>query len=372
MIIAGGGTGGHLFPGIAVAEEFLTRNSENVVLFVGSERGLEKKILKDSGFDLRTIDVEGIKGKGRMKTIEALLKIPRSIGQAVRIIRAFRPDIVFGVGGYASGPVLLAASFLGIKTAIAEQNAIPGITNRILGKLVDRIFLTFPETAMSFSERKTSVSGNPVRAAFLKGNGNNAAADRHHASGSPAAFTRSREHFTILVFGGSQGAHAINKAVAEALPHLEDMKSRLKIIHQTGEKDLQYVSDTYQARNFEAHVLPFIGDMSSAYRAADLVICRAGATSIAEITAMGKASVLIPFPFAVNDHQTKNAGILVKAGAAEIIAEKNLGGKELAFVIRRLYNHPELIMDMEARSASLGNHRAAADIVDACLALVAS
>jgi UDP-N-acetylglucosamine--N-acetylmuramyl-(pentapeptide) pyrophosphoryl-undecaprenol N-acetylglucosamine transferase len=367
MIIAGGGTGGHLFPGIAVAEEFLVRDGKNEVLFVGTEKGLEKRILEAEGFHLRTIEVTGIKGKGRIEIIDALGKIPRSIGQAMSIIRAFRPNIVLGVGGYASGPVLLAARLLGIKTAIAEQNAIPGVTNRILGKLADRIFLTFPETREWFPGRKTTVSGNPVRAAFLKGNGNHAA-----APGFPAAFSRSREHFTILIFGGSQGARAINRAVLDALPHLEDLRPRLRIIHQTGEADAQSVSDGYRARGFAAQALPFITDMASAYRAADLVLCRAGATSLAEITALGKASVLIPFPFAANDHQTKNAAVALKAGAAEMIAEKDLSGQELAVIIRRLYNHPELIMDMEARAASLGNHRAAATIVDACLALAAT
>ncbi len=372
MIVAGGGTGGHLFPGIAVAEEFLMRTGGNAVLFVGTERGLEKKILAPLGFTLRTIDVGGIKGKGFVETVAALVKIPRSIGQAAGIIRDFRPDIVFGAGGYASGPVLLTAWCMGIKTAIAEQNAVPGITNRILGKLADRIFLTFPETKGWFPEKKTMVSGNPVRAAFLKGMNNNQALTRRPTPRSSAAFAQHRERFTILIFGGSQGAHAINRAVMEALPHLEEMKPRLTLMHQTGDRDFQYVSDGYRERGFAAEVRPFITDMPAAYRAADVVICRAGATSIAEITALGKASVLIPFPFAVNDHQTKNAEFLVTAGAAEMIAEKNLSGKDLASLIGRLYNHPELIMDMEARSASRGNHRAAVTIVDACMALAAA
>lgn len=355
MIIAGGGTGGHLFPGIAIAEEFLRRNQGNRILFVGTNRGIEKRVLGNLGFSLQTIDVEGIKGKGWMKSLAAAVRVPVGVFQSFRIIREFSPELVIGVGGYASGPVVLAARLLGIRTAVAEQNAAPGLTNRILGKMVDRVFVSFAQTGRWFHARKVMVSGNPIRQGFA------------------AQMKRSQEldrPFTLLVFGGSQGAHAINRAMLEALDDLGPLRERTRIVHQTGSKERDAVANTYQTKGAMAEVLPFITDMAAAYQAADLLVCRAGATSIAEITAAGKAAILIPFPAAVEDHQTRNAEVLVQAGAAEMIPEKELTGARLAASIRRYYERPELLREMESRSAGMGNIRAAADIVDACLALV--
>lgn len=355
MIIAGGGTGGHLFPGIAIAEEFLRRHPENRVLFIGTERGLEKKILGGLGFPLRTLKVEGLKGRGPIRILPSLLKIPGSLIVSFRILRTFKPAVVVGVGGYASGPAVLAARLLGLKTAIAEQNAFPGLTNRILGRFADRIFVTFSASARWFPAGRTRVTGNPIRTAFL----------------TDQMKTGERDpRFTLLIFGGSQGSHAINRIVMDALDSLGDLKDRIRFIHQTGEKDRETVEDGYRKRGFAAEVTPFILDMAAAYRTADLLLCRAGATSIAEITAGGKAAILIPFPFAVNDHQTKNAEFLVQAGAAEMIPEKELDGRRLAALIERLYRRPEEIQKMEKASASLGNVRAAATIVGACLELI--
>jgi UDP-N-acetylglucosamine--N-acetylmuramyl-(pentapeptide) pyrophosphoryl-undecaprenol N-acetylglucosamine transferase len=356
MVIAGGGTGGHLFPGIAIAEEFLRRDHAHRILFIGGERGLEKTILPRMGLPLRTITVEGIKGRSPVRIAAALTKIPGSLVASHRILREFDPDLVLGVGGYASGPAVLAARLMGLKTAIAEQNAFPGLTNRILGRFADRIFLTFPESQRWFPADRTLVTGNPVRAAFLEGK-------------TPEE--RSDPRFTVLIFGGSQGAHAINRIVCEALDDLRHVRDRFRFIHQAGEKDREAVAATYREGGFAAEVSPFIMDMAAAYRTADLLICRAGATSIAEITAGGKAAILIPFPFAVNDHQTRNAEILARAGAAELIAEKNLSGELLASTIERLSCNPATIRNMEAAAAGLGNRRAAADIVDGCLRLVA-
>jgi len=355
MIIAGGGTGGHLFPGIAIAEEFLRRNRDHRILFVGTNKGIEKKILGGLGFTLQTIDVEGIKGKGWRKSLDAALRIPGSLIQSWRTIRAFTPDLVIGVGGYASGPVVLMARLMGIPTAIAEQNASPGLTNRILGKMVDRIFVSFAQTSQWFRAAKVIVSGNPIRQQFFT--------ETRHPDVREKAFT-------ILVFGGSQGAHAINRAMLEAMKELKSLTGHLHIIHQTGSKDQEAVAIAYREMGIKAEVLPFIMDMAAAYRAADLLICRAGATSIAEITAAGKAAILIPFPFAVEDHQTRNAEVLVKAGAAEMIPEKELTGVRLAAAVQRHYENPEHLREMEIRSAGMGNIRAAADIVDVCLTLV--
>jgi len=357
ILIAGGGTGGHLFPGVAIAEEFRKRNETNNVLFIGTKRGLEARVLPDIGFALETLEVEGIKGRGVVRSLAALLKIPRSLIQSRGIIRDFGPDVVIGVGGYASGPAVLAARFMGVPTAIAEQNAIPGETNRILGRFADRIFVSFPETTRWFRPDRVRVTGNPIRAAIAGGQ------RRERKPGDP---------FTILIFGGSQGAHRINLAVLEALPRLGDLKGKIRIIHQTGKEDMEMVKKGYGDQAVEADVLPFITDMASAYGKADLLVCRAGATSIAEITASGKAALFIPFPFAVNDHQTKNAELLVNRGAAEMIPERDLSGESLSGIIRRLVETPGRIGEMERNAASLGNARAAADIVDECQALVQS
>ena len=333
----------------------MQRNRNDRILFVGTNKGIEKKVLGDLGFLLQTIDIEGIKGKKLRTALDALFRIPRSLIQSIRIIHRFSPALVIGVGGYASGPVVLAARLLGIPTAIAEQNALPGLTNRILGKMVDRIFVSFAQTERCFQAQKVMVSGNPIRQRFFM------EAKRPERQNRP---------FTMLVFGGSQGAHAINRAVLEAMDDLEPLRDRLQIIHQAGAKDRDAVAEAYAAKGVTAEVLPFIMDMAAAYQRADLLVCRAGATSIAEITAAGKAAILIPFPFAVEDHQTKNAEVLVQAGAAEMIPEKELTGARLAAAIKRYYESPACIREMEIRSAGLGKVRAAADIVDACLALV--
>lgn len=355
MVIAGGGTGGHLFPGIAIAEEFLRRDPIHRVLFVGTERGLEKKILGELGYPLRTLNVEGLRGRGPGRILASLLKIPGSLIGSFMILRAFEPAVVVGVGGYASGPAVLAARLMGIKTAIAEQNAFPGLTNRILGRFVHRIFLAFPSSLPCFPEGRARVTGNPIRTAFLT----------HQTKSDPRD-----PRFTILIFGGSQGAHAINRIVIDALDRLESLKGRIHFIHQTGEPDRETVASAYRAKGFTAEVYPFILNMAAAYSQADLLICRAGATSIAEITAGGKAAVLIPFPFAVKDHQTQNAEVLARAGAAKMIPEKELDGPALAVVIERLCSNPEEIKQMETASAALGHVRAAAAIVDGCLELV--
>ncbi len=352
MIIAGGGTGGHLFPGIAIAEELLKRNPANQTLFIGTDRGLEKRILDQFGFPLATLKVEGIKGKGALGALKSILKIPGGLLNSFRIISTFRPNFVVGVGGYASGPAVLAARLMGIKTFIAEQNAFPGLTNRILGHFACCIFITFADSKRWFPEGKTIVTGNPVRTTFI--------------SGKDGGITENKP-FTMLVFGGSQGAHAINSAVIASLSHLVHLKDNIRFIHQTGDDELHKVEATYRKEGFKAKVYPFITEMAAAYRNADLLLCRAGATSLAEITAMGKASVLIPFPFAAADHQTKNAIAMANAGAAMMIPESELDGFRLASVIEDLYLHREKIKKMEIASASLGRINAAEVIVDACM-----
>lgn len=355
MIIAGGGTGGHLFPGIAIAEEFLKRNEKNKVLFIGTKRGIESRLLDKFGYELKKIDVEGVKGRGMKALIKGAYQIPKSLWQSARILKQFQPDIVFGVGGYASGPAVLAAYLMNIPTAIAEQNAAPGVTNKILGRFVDKIFITYAQTQNCFSKKKVVLSGNPVRASF--------AVERIQ--------TKEKKNCRqLLIFGGSQGAEAINKSVMEMLPQLQSMKDRIRIVHQTGLKQMEEVKKAYRQSGIEAVVTDFIIDMSGAYAQADLIICRAGATSLAEITVAGKAAVLIPYPWAANDHQLKNALAMSDAGAAVVIIEKELSGEKLFGVIDNILRDGEKLRRLEENSARLGKVEAAATIVDVSVQLV--
>lgn len=356
IIIAGGGTGGHLFPGIAVAEEFQKRDPENRVIFIGTQRGIEYRLLGKLGYELKLIDVEGLKGRGWKALIKGVYAIPNSMWQSRMILRDFQPDVVVGVGGYASGPAVIAAWLMNIPTAIAEQNALAGNTNRILGKFVDRIFLTYEQSKGRFPARKVSVTGNPVRAAF---------AARLSEAPKTDAFRQ------ILIFGGSQGAVAINKTAVAMLPMLQKIKDRVRVVHQTGERDCEEVRRAYERAGMEAEVQPFIVDMASAYAASDLIICRAGATSLAEITVAGKASVLIPFPYAADDHQTENARAMVEAGAAAMIRESDLTAQTLYSLVESLLGDDKKLRTMEEKSKALGRPDAAARIVDACIRLAA-
>jgi UDP-N-acetylglucosamine--N-acetylmuramyl-(pentapeptide) pyrophosphoryl-undecaprenol N-acetylglucosamine transferase len=356
IVIAGGGTGGHLFPGIAIAEEFIKHDSQNKVLFIGTKRGIESKLLGKLGYELRTINVEGVKGRGIKALIKGFYQIPKSMWQSRRILKQFRPQIVIGVGGYASGPAVLAAHFMGLPTAIAEQNAIPGITNKILGKFADKVFVTYSQSQNWFSSVKVIVSGNPVRAAFT--------------------YVREKkkeknEFWNLLIFGGSQGAAAINKAVIAMMPQMQRIKNKLRVLHQAGGQEMQLVRKAYEKYGVQAEVTPFIVDMVSAYAQADLIICRAGATSLAEITAAGKAAILIPFPYAANDHQTKNAQVLVDEGAAIMINERDMIGERLFAAMESLLTDEEKLREMGANSAKQGNINAAAAIVETCIKLMA-
>ena len=356
IVIAGGGTGGHLFPGIAIAEEFLRRDPQNRVIFIGTKRGIEHRLLGSLGYELKEIDVEGLMGRGIRALMKGVYAIPNSMLQSRRILKSFRPDVVIGVGGYASGPAVMAAWLMRIPTAIAEQNALAGNTNRILGRFVDKIFVTYEQSKNQFSAGKVMITGNPVRAAF---------ADR---LGKAIPEKSCRQ---ILIFGGSQGAAAINKAVVAMLPFLREMKDSLRIVHQTGERDVEMVKKAYEQYGLNALVSPFIEDMVSAYELSDLIICRAGATSLAEITAAGRASILIPFPWAANDHQTLNAQAMVEAGAAVMIKESELTPEKLFALVQSLLADDRKLRDMEDRSRKSGRLDAAAKIVDACHQLAA-
>ncbi len=355
MLIAGGGTGGHVFPGIALAEEVVTRHPANDVVFVGTARGLEAKVVPQAGFPIELIDVKGLKGKGLLDSLRNLLLLPLAFVQSVAILRKWRPDVVVGVGGYASGPVVLMAWLLRIPTAVQEQNAIAGFTNRVLGRFVNAAFTAFPEAVRQFPRRKVFQLGNPIRKTLM---------DNYMMPASRHPDPR------LLVFGGSQGAHALNMRVLEALPHLADLRDRIRITHQTGAKDREYVEKGYLACGFQPDVREFISDMSGAYAEADLVVCRAGATTRAELTVCKKPSILVPFPAAADNHQVQNALSLASAGAAVMIEERDLTGELLAQEIRAILSSPERLERMARAAGRLGSPQASKEIADVCTELV--
>lgn len=355
VMIGGGGTGGHVFPGIALAEEVVTRHPDNDVVFAGTARGLEARVVPAAGFPIELIEVQGLKGKGLLRLVANLLLLPRAFVQCWRILRKWHPDIVVGVGGYASGPVVFAAWLMRIPTALQEQNALAGFTNRVLGLFVQAAFTAFPEAGRYFAGRKVYQLGNPIRRELM---------DNYMRP------SQVHDKHRLLVFGGSQGAHALNMRVIEALPHLADLRDRLEVVHQTGARDREAVEKGYGAVGFKPDVREFITDMSDAYARSDLVVCRAGATTLAELTVCKKASILIPFPAAADNHQVMNAKSLVDAGAAVMIEEKDLTGEVLAHEIRAILTHPERAELMSRAAGGLGNPQAAREIADVCTELV--
>lgn len=359
LLIAGGGTGGHLFPGIAVAEEFLSRDQANEVLFIGTERGVEARILPGLGYRLECIAASGIRGKGALSRLRGFGLLLYAYSQSRQLLRSFQPDIVLGVGGYASGPAVLAARGLQIPRFVHEQNAIPGMTNKILAHVAEQVFISLDESARYFPTDKVLLTGNPLRRQILE------QVERQIAGGSLEPRTSNLEPaFHLLVFGGSLGAHAVNEAMAAAAPILGAWRGRLTITHQTGEKDQETVSRAYREAGLDAKVVTFIDDMAAAYGRADLVVCRAGATTIAEVTACGKPCVFIPFPHAVDDHQRRNAEALLKKGACEMLLERELSGESLAGAIDGLLREPETLAGIGRQARSLARLDAAKVIVD--------
>jgi len=361
LLIAGGGTGGHLFPGIAIAREFMARNAQNAVLFVSTGNPFERKTLSRAGFALEAVSVAGIKGRGFWQKLKSLALIPLGIVQSGGIIRNFKPDLVLGVGSYAAGPVVLTAWMTGIPVVLHEQNILPGITNRTLARFARRIYVSFENTAGRFDTAKVQLTGNPVRPEILQP----PAAEDLENKGRP----EQAPVLNILIAGGSQGAHAINMSVVAAL-RLIQQKERLKVVHQTGTADEDHVRAAYAAQGVNAVVSAFFDDMDSRYRQADLIICRAGATTVAEITAVGKAALLIPFPFAADDHQRLNAEALAAQGAAEMIEEKHLTAADLAERIDRFANDRTVLDRMADQARKHGRPEAARLIVDDCYTFI--
>jgi len=325
VIIAGGGTGGHLYPGIAVAREIL-RVPGSEVLFVGTKQGIEARVLPEEGLPLRFISVGKLKGMKLVSTLKTVTTLPKSLLQSLSLLREVRPDLVIGVGGYASGPVALAAALRGIPIFIVEPNSYAGLANRVLGRLARKVFLCFPgrDRQQFFPRQKTVPTGPLVRKGIDQG-------DREKAL---SAFGLETGRFTVFVMGGSGGAHAINRAMQEAAKGLSGIEN-LQVLHQTGVNDVAPVSAAYREAGVRAVVLPYIVDMAGAYAAADLVVSRSGATTVAELAVCGKRAVLVPFPFAADNHQEHNARTLAARGAAEVVLQQELTAKKLIAVIQK-------------------------------------
>lgn len=323
VIIAGGGTGGHLYPGIAIARELL-KESGNQVLFVGTEQGIESRILPKEGLPLRFIKAGKIKGMGLSSIIKTLFGLPASLFQAKSLLNEEKPDIVVGVGGYASAAVSVAAWLKGIPLIIIEPNAYPGLANRLLGRIATKVVLSFPGSNIMgfFKEEKVFCVGPLVREGIVRG-------DREKAI---REFGLDPRRFTVLVFGGSAGAHAINMTMKAGAGLLSRIPA-LQLLHQTGEKDAEEVRLAYAAAGLKAVVLPYIYDMASAYAAADMIVSRSGATTVAELAVVGKPAVLIPYPFAADNHQEYNARALASHGMAALIIQKDLTPERLASTI---------------------------------------
>ncbi|MFC1813302.1 undecaprenyldiphospho-muramoylpentapeptide beta-N-acetylglucosaminyltransferase [Thermodesulfobacteriota bacterium] len=365
IVIAGGGTGGHLFPGIAIAQEFIKRNPKNRVLFAGAGKPFEISVLSKTGFEHTSITTEGIKGRGLINQIVSISIIPKGIIESIRFLKRFRPDIVIGVGGYAAGPIAMGAWLLGVKIVVHEQNILPGITNRLLSFFADRIYVSFNNTRTTVSSKKVLVTGNPVRREILEC----VFEERDYNGPESEAASGQGRPFRVLIIGGSQGAHSINLAVVEALGRVKD-KDAFSFTHQTGIQDEEMVKKAYRDHDISSAVKPFFDDMARQYNNADLVICRAGATTVAEVTSLGKGVIFIPFPHAADNHQVLNARTLADTGAAEMILDKDLSGKSLVERIEHYASNPEALNRMASRAGNLGKPDAARVIVDDCYRLV--
>ncbi|HEX2657565.1 MAG TPA: undecaprenyldiphospho-muramoylpentapeptide beta-N-acetylglucosaminyltransferase [Polyangia bacterium] len=358
VLIAGGGTGGHLFPGIAIAEEVMARPG-GAVLFVGTARGLETKLVPAAGFPLELLDVSGLNRVGAGKMLKGLLRLPKAFFASRAVLRRFKPDLVLGVGGYASGPLVLAAALSGYPTAIQEQNSRPGFTNRVLGVFARRVFVAFDDARGFFGAAKTRLLGNPVRRTFTDGVTTAAASSGY-----------------VLILGGSQGARAVNDLVADAAAGLGKQGQLPHVVHQTGAGDEARTRARYKDLGLDVDggaavtIRPFIDDMPAVLAGAALVVGRAGALTLAELAMTGRPAILIPLPTAADDHQTSNAAEFERAGAAVVASQASTTPESLAQLIAALMNDPARRAAMSKAMAALGRPAATRDIVDELATLV--
>jgi len=358
LLIAGGGTGGHLLAGVAVADLWMAKfGNQGKILFVGSKGGIEEKLIPTTPYPLKLLILGSLNRVSLQRKIKTFLQLPVALGNATRFLLTFRPGFILGVGGYSSGPVVLmgkvlkSLGLLRVKVTILEQNKFPGLTNRILGKLADGVFTAFEGMDPYFPKNTVVFTGNPIRSSMK------------FMESAP------RVPFTVFIFGGSQGARGVNNLVLNALPHLKTrvLEGSLKIIHQTGEADYARVLAGYEALGSspdQVRVEKFIYDMPVAYRASSLLICRAGASTLAEIAAVGRASILIPLPTAADNHQEKNALAFVDAGAARMFNQTGCLGQDLAALMIELMESASQIAEMERKVIQFYRPHAASDIVD--------
>ncbi|MGB3211870.1 MAG: undecaprenyldiphospho-muramoylpentapeptide beta-N-acetylglucosaminyltransferase [Desulforhopalus sp.] len=354
LLLTGGGTGGHLFPAVATAQEFREQMPDTEVLFVGTKRKVDTKSLGAYGFASESIHCYGLKGKNPLELVKAFAVMPVSCLQALGIIRRFKPDIIFGVGGYVTGPVVAAGKALGIPVVIHEQNSVPGLANRKLGRMADRVCLSLPGSGAEFSAEKILYTGNPVRSTIL----DLAAKSQPLKDGKR----------TLLILGGSQGAQAVNTLITEALCSLtEGELQEIRVIHQTGDRDEEQVKDAYTKRGIDAQVAGFFVQMHEVYEQADLVVSRAGATTLSEIAVLGKPAILIPYPSAADNHQEKNGHYYVSGGGAIQFSQKKLTATQLAEAVLALIHNPEKLAEMGGAMTRLAFPDAAKRIVSCCL-----
>ncbi len=352
LMIAGGGTGGHIYPAIAIAREFVARDASRKVVFIGTEHGLEKDIVPKAGFPLEFVSVGGLKGKGPLELLKNLARLPLGFLQAWKVIGRHRPSVALGVGGYSSGPVLLAAWMRGVPTIIHEQNAFPGLANRVLAKFVKAVAVAFAEALPRLGRTDGIVTGNPVRAEFFE-------------AGTSAPRGPGDGRVRLLLFGGSQGSRALNDAMAGALLFLAHLKDRLDIVHQTGPKEMEKVQAAYRASAFTtARVVAYLDPIAGEIAAADFVVSRAGAMTLGELAAAGRGAILVPFGAATNNHQELNARVVERAGAAVVITEQELTPERLAAAIGSIAGDPEKARRMAAAARTLATPEATKKIVD--------
>lgn len=354
IVIAAGGTGGHLYPAIAYAKEFQQHDPGGSILFVGTGKSLEGEILRQEGFGFEPIKVEGFVGRGVFHMIRSLMLLPKSVWRAVQILRSHRTDLAIGTGGYFSPPVVVAAWLLNIPRVLLEPNAMPGLANRVLGPLADKIFLAFDSAIPFFSSSKVRVIGTPIRKAFVLE--------------SPPAPPQKVSH--LLIFGGSQGARAINSAMLKALELSARLREQVTITHQTGADDYERVKAGYEQLGVLGDVRPFLFDMPGELAKADLIVCRAGASTLAELSAYGKVGILIPFPHATHNHQEMNARAMEAAGAAQVLLQSDLTGQRLAEEIEKCMSDIDHLQGMAGRSWALRKVHATEQMVHECLSLV--
>lgn len=356
ILIAAGGTGGHIFPGVAIASEFLSRDAGCSAMFVGTRRGLEERIIKSMGWPLYFVSQSGIKGKGVVGRLLAMCRLPLAMFEAMRILIHTSPSLFVSIGGYAAGPVAIMAWTMRIPVVLVEPNAIPGLTNRILGRFARKIFVSFDEAASRFKVEKTIKTGTPVRGEVLKARDGK---------------VKNNSDFCVFVFGGSQGAKTLNRAMIDAAEILKNEAGRIRVIHQVGGNEIiKDVKGAYVSSGIDAQVYDFVDNIWECYSDADFVIARSGAGTVAELMALGIPSILVPYPFAADDHQRANAKSLVDSGGAKMLTDDECTGENVASILKEMLDDPSELNVMKNKLKEMNASNATKRIVDECIALM--